>query len=180
MVFHIFFPCFCNLIFFPLHFYYLTLLVWWDVAGGYWRFSSVQVEVTSRISHLLCRGWVWPVTPGNELCLCNIRKTRAHSAFPALTVKSHKAKEVWCILRVNVDPMQGRGWRGKRSSSMVPISITVTECEWVLHRQKYLASKYCFEFHKPSSLMDNPLDRRTSYTLESSSAFAASPGSLMS
>lgn len=120
---------------------------------------------------LACDPWKWVVLMQHQ---------EDESAFPALTVKSHKAKEVWCILRVNVDPMQGRGWRGKRSSSMVPISITVTECEWVLHRQKYLASEYCFEFHKPSSLMDNPLDRRTSYTLESSSAFAASPGSLMS
>lgn len=37
-----------------------------------------------------------------------LRKMRAHSTVTALTAKSHEAKEVWCILRANADPVQAR------------------------------------------------------------------------
>lgn len=160
MAFHIFFSCLCHLIFFfpPLFTYYFTPSVWWDGAGGYQHFSSEQVEETSRISHLLWRWRLWPVTPGSELCRFTwlrraLQEDETHRRRTALTVKLHEAKELWSILRVNTDAVQARARLEREERLLHGANRHNCDC-WLLHSWWDLASTCYFEVHKPSALMD--------------------------
>lgn len=143
VVFHIFFPCLCHLIFFPP----LLLFDSIGVVRGCWKlltflFGASGGDIQNKSPplegmSLACDPWKWVVlmqhSHGSDKHI-KLRKIRAHSAFSALTMKPHKAKGLWCILRVHVDLVQS--WdRLEREERLFHVSNQHSCDHWVLHRQ---------------------------------------------